>query len=57
MPKKKLPENYYFFADVHYKDGRVRPYRFSTRTLRRSAIVAFNGDPNVKIVVESEGFA
>lgn len=57
MPKKKLPKNYYFFADVHYKDDRVRSYRFTTRTLRRSAIVGFNRDQNVKEVVESEGFA
>jgi len=55
MTREKLPNNYYFFAAVHYKDGRVQTWRFSTRTLRRSAIVAFNRDDNVKKVIESEG--
>lgn len=57
MPRQELPKNYYYFADVHYKNGTVKPWRFVNKTLRRSAIAAFKKDSNVKRIFESEGFA
>lgn len=57
MPRKEVPSNYYYFADVHYKDGRVKNWRFKNKTLRKSAVAAFKRDENVKKVKESEGFA
>lgn len=57
MPRKEVPENYYYFADVHYKDGRVKNWRFKNKSLRKNAVAAFNKDKNVKIVKQSEGFA
>lgn len=57
MPRKELPRNYYYFAEVHYQNGTVKPWRFVNKTLRRSAIAAFKKDSNVKRIFESEGFA
>lgn len=57
MPRKELPKDYYYFADVTYKDGSTKNWRFVNKTLRRSAVSAFKKDGNVKKVKESEGFA
>lgn len=57
MPRKEVPKDYYYFADVHYKDGTVKNWRFKNKSLRRNAVAAFRKDRNVKRVKESEGFA
>lgn len=57
MPRKEVPEDYYYFADVYYKDGTVKNWRFKNKSLRRNAVAAFRKDRNVKRVKESEGFA
>lgn len=56
MPSKpKLPKDFYYFANVHYKDGSVRQWRFTDKNKRRSAMSAFKNDKNVKKIVPSEG--
>ncbi len=56
MPVKKVPDGYYFFLKVTYKDGTLRDWRFKDKNLRRSAETAFKRDKNVDKVKKSEGF-
>lgn len=56
MPaRKKLPANFYYFAEVFYKNGTSKKWRFKDKNLRRTAISAFKRDSNVDDVKISEG--
>jgi hypothetical protein len=56
MPRKPIPNKYYYFADITFQNGSEKRLRFVNKNLRRSAVAEYKRKYYVKKAELSEGY-